>query len=115
MEKKILFPQVGGFLHGGDYNPEQWLDRPDILEEDVRLMKKADVNSATLGVFSWSVLEPAEGEFHFEWLEAIIDRLYQNGIYTVLSTPSGARPAWLDAAYPEAMRVDRTGMRAHPP
>lgn len=113
MEKKILFPQVGGFLHGGDYNPEQWLDRPDILEEDVRLMKKADVNSATLGVFSWSVLEPAEGEFHFEWLEAIIDRLYQNGIYTVLSTPSGARPAWLDAAYPEAMRVDRTGMRAH--
>ena len=113
MEKKILFPQVGGFLHGGDYNPEQWLDRPDILEEDVRLMKKAGVNSATLGVFSWSVLEPEEGEFHFEWLEAIIDRLYQNGIYTVLSTPSGARPAWLDAAYPEAMRVDRTGMRAH--
>ena len=20
------------FLHGGDYNPDQWLDRPDILE-----------------------------------------------------------------------------------
>ena len=40
MEKKILFPQIGGFVHGGDYNPEQWLDRPDILEEDVRLMKE---------------------------------------------------------------------------
>ena len=112
MEKKILFPRVGGFLHGGDYNPEQWLDRPDILEEDVRLMKKAGMNSATLGVFSWSALEPAEGEFHFAWLETVIDRLYENGIYTVLSTPSGARPAWLDEAYPEAMRVDRTGMRA---
>ncbi len=36
MEKKSLFPAVGGFLHGGDYNPEQWLDRPDILEEDIR-------------------------------------------------------------------------------
>ena len=34
MEKKILFPQIGGIMHGGDYNPEQWLDRPDILEED---------------------------------------------------------------------------------
>ena len=112
MEKNILFPQTGGFVHGGDYNPEQWLDRPDILEEDIRLMKKAGINSATLGVFSWSVLEPKEGEFHFEWLEAIIDRLYENGIYTVLATPSGARPAWLDAAYPEAMRVDRRGMRA---
>ena len=22
-------------LHGGDYNPEQWLNRPDILEKDL--------------------------------------------------------------------------------
>lgn len=108
-----MFPQISGFIHGGDYNPEQWLDRPDILEEDIRLMKKAGINSATLGVFSWSVYEPTEGEFHFEWLEKIVDNLYHNGIYTVLSTPSGARPAWLDAAYPEAMRVDRNGVRSH--
>ena len=24
MEKKILFPQIDGIMHGGDYNPEQW-------------------------------------------------------------------------------------------
>lgn len=113
MEKKMLFPQAGGLIHGGDYNPDQWLDRPDILEEDIRLMKKAGMNSATLGVFAWSAYEPREGEFHFEWLEKVIDNLYQNGIYTVLSTPSGARPAWLDEKYPEAMRVDRAGMRCH--
>lgn len=113
MEKKILFPQVSGFLHGGDYNPDQWLDRPDILEEDIRLMKKAGINSATLGVFSWAACEPTEGNFCFDWLEEIVERLYQNGIYTVLSTPSGARPAWLDVAYPEAMRVDARGLRDH--
>lgn len=113
MEKKILFPQVNGLIHGGDYNPEQWLDRPDILEEDVRLMKKAGINSASVGIFSWSVLEPEEGDFHFEWLEKIIDRLYENGIYTVLATPSGARPAWLDARYPEARRVNRMGQREY--
>ena len=48
-------------LHGGDYNPEQWLDRPDILAQDIELMKKAHVNTVTLGVFSWSTLEPQEG------------------------------------------------------
>ena len=42
MEKKILFPQIGGSMHGGDYKPEQWLDRPDILEEDIRMMIKYD-------------------------------------------------------------------------
>jgi beta-galactosidase len=111
MEKQILFPKVKGFVHGGDYNPEQWLDRPDILEEDVQMMKKAGVNCVTLGVFSWSVYEPVEGVFHFEWLKKIMDRLYENGIYTILATPSGARPAWLDEKYPEAMRVGKNGIR----
>ena len=113
MEKKSLFPVINGLLHGGDYNPDQWLDRPDILEEDIRMMKKAGINSATLGVFSWSVYEPLEGEYNFEWLVDIIDKLYKNGIYTILSTPSGARPAWLDEKYPEVMRVDNYGHRNH--
>ena len=113
MERKLLFPKIDGIMHGGDYNPEQWLDRPDILKEDIRMMKKAGMNCATLGVFSWSTFEPREGEFHFEWLHQIMDELYANGIYTILATPSGARPAWLDEKYPEAMRVDAYGVRAH--
>ena len=63
-------------LHGGDYNPEQWLDRPDILEKDITYMKEAGINTVTLGVFSWAVLEPFEGEYNFQWLEDIINRLY---------------------------------------
>lgn len=61
--KSTLLHMVGGLdtPTEGDYNPEQWLDRPDILEEDVRLMKKAGINSASVGIFSWSALEPREG------------------------------------------------------
>lgn len=110
-ETKALFPQIGGILHGGDYNPEQWLDRPDILAEDIRLMKKAGMNCATLGVFSWSKYEPKEGFFDFEWLTGIIDRLYADGIYTILATPSGAKPVWLDEKYEEVRRVDKNGVR----
>ena len=43
-------------LHGGDYNPEQWLDRPDILAQDIELMKKARVNTVTLGAVSYTHL-----------------------------------------------------------
>ena len=84
-----------GFIYGGDYNPEQWLDRPDILEKDIVLMKKARINTVTLGVFSWSVLEPEEDHYHFQWLIDTINRLYANGIQVILATPSGARPRWL--------------------
>lgn len=27
------------YLHGGDYNPEQWLDRPDILKKISNISK----------------------------------------------------------------------------
>lgn len=98
-------------LHGGDYNPEQWLDRPDILEKDIEMLKEAGCNAVSLGIFSWSTLEPEEGVFHFEWLEEIIDRLYANGISTILATPSGARPKWLAEKYPEVLRVDESRHR----
>lgn len=109
--RKCLKRLPGQLLHGGDYNPEQWLDRPDILEKDIEYMKNAGINTVTLGVFSWSVYEPREGEYHFEWLDAIMDRLYANGIYIILATPSGARPVWLDQKYPEVMRVNALGVR----
>ena len=83
----------GRLLHGADYYPEQWLDRPEILEEDIRLMKKAHINVVTLGVFAWSALEPEEGKYDFSWLDERVDRLWENGISVIMATPSGARPA----------------------
>jgi beta-galactosidase len=61
--KKLLFPQLSKLLHGGDYNPEQWLDQPEILEQDLQLMKQAGFNTVTLGVFSWSIYEEEEGHW----------------------------------------------------
>lgn len=45
-----------GFIHGGDYNPDQWLDTPEILEKDIELMKKAHINCVSVGIFSWARL-----------------------------------------------------------
>jgi len=113
MPAKPLFSKLPRLLHGCDYNPEQWLDEPDILSEDIRLMKEVGMNVATLGVFSWSALEAEEGCFDFKWLKQIIDNLYDNGIYTILATPTAARPAWLDEKYPDAMRIASNGIRNH--
>lgn len=92
-------------VHGGDYNPDQWIDSRELWDEDMRLMRLAKINSATVGIFSWSLLEPSEGVYDFSWLDEIMDKLYQNGIYAILATPSGARPAWLAERYPEVLRV----------
>lgn len=96
-------------LFGGDYNPDQW-DRAT-MEEDMRLFKKAGVNTVTLPVFSWAKLEPEEGVYHFEWLDEILELLWSNQIHVILSTPTSAQPAWLSLKYPEVLPVDIAGRK----
>lgn len=99
------------FLHGADYNPDQWLEYSSILEEDPELMQHAHCNCMSVGIFAWSTLEPSEGEYHFEELDAVIKRLSAKGIKTILATPSAARPRWLAEKYPEVRRVNKNGIR----
>lgn len=99
------------FLHGGDYNPEQWVDMPEIVDEDMRLMKEANCNEMTAGIFAWAEIEKEEGEFDFSLLDEVMDKVAQNGGKVVLATPSGARPVWLAEKYPEVLRVMENGKR----
>ncbi len=98
-------------LHGGDYNPDQWLHMPEIIEEDFRLFGLAGVNSASVAIFAWAALEPEEGRFEFGWLDRILERMASQGMKAVLATPSGAKPNWLAWKYPEVRRVNREGQR----
>ncbi len=101
------------FIHGADYNPEQWIDDKSIWNEDMRLMKLAHCNEMSVGIFSWAKLEPREGEYDFSFLDEIIEKIGENGGKVILATPSGARPHWMADKYPEVLRVGPDGMREH--
>ncbi|UHA60711.1 beta-galactosidase [Metabacillus litoralis] len=104
--EKTYTTKANFMLHGGDYNPDQWLDRPDILEDDVRLMKLSHTNTFSVGIFAWSALEPEEGVYQFEWLDQIFENIHSIEGKVILATPSGARPAWMSQKYPEVLRVN---------
>jgi beta-galactosidase len=101
------------FIHGADYNPEQWIDTKEIWDEDMRLMKLANCNEMSVGIFSWAKLEPREGEYDFSFLDEIIEKIGKNGGKVILATPSGARPRWMAERYPEVLRVGPDGVREH--
>lgn len=103
--------KCNSLLHGADYNPDQWMDTPEIWDEDMRLMKLAGCNVMSVGIFSWSSLEPEEGRFEFGWLDTILDKLAQNSVYAILATPTGAKPAWMSQKYPEILRVQENRQR----
>ena len=92
---------------GGDYNPEQW--PRTTWHEDMELMRAAGVSFVTLGVFSWSWLEPAKGEYDFAWLDEVMGLLHESGIAVDLATATATPPPWLSAAHPEILPVDRDG------
>ena len=101
-------------IHGGDYNPDQWLSTvPTIVEDDAKLMRQTGINSSSVGIFAWASLEPSEGTFTFDWLDRVTDAQASIGNRVILATPSGAMPTWLAEKYPEARRVDAKGNRAH--
>ncbi|MEV8564996.1 beta-galactosidase [Streptomyces sp. NPDC051322] len=97
----------GRLLYGGDYNPEQWPE--EIWHEDLRLMKSAGVNSVTLGVFSWSMLEPEPGAREFGRLDTLMDLMHDNGIGVVLATPTSAPPPWMGRLHPDTLPVTEEG------
>jgi beta-galactosidase len=98
---------TGGIAYGGDYNPEQWPRH--VWDEDVALMREAGVNLVSVGIFSWALLEPREGEYDFGWLDDVLDLLHANGIAVDLGTPTASPPAWFYATYPQSRVVTADG------
>lgn len=93
--------------YGADYNPEQWPE--EIWPEDVARMREAGVTMVSLGIFSWSRIQPREGEFDFEWLDRVIDLLHEGGIAVDLATATASPPPWATTAYPEMLPQDENG------
>lgn len=96
-------------FYGGDYNPEQW-DHETHLE-DLRMFQLAGIDIATINVFSWALIQPDEVTYHFEELDQLINRLYENGVYICLATSTAAHPAWMAKKYPDVLRVDADGRK----
>ncbi|MFD5258676.1 beta-galactosidase [Streptomyces bobili] len=95
--------------YGGDYNPEQWPQ--EVWDDDHRLFTRAGIDTLTVGVFTWSVTQPAEGVHDFTVLDRVMDRAGAEGRRVCLATGTAALPPWLAKKYPEVNRTDFEGRR----
>lgn len=105
----MISSKLPKIFYGGDYNPEQWDQQTH--QEDLQLFKQAGIDIATVNVFSWARNQPDEVHYRFEWLDQLIDSLYESGIYTCLATSTGAHPAWMAKKYPDVLRTDKDGRK----
>lgn len=78
------------FRFGADYYPKHWPESR--WPRDAEMMQAAGFNVVRLGEFAWSLFEPREGVFEFDWLDRAIEVLAQFGIEVVLGTPTAIVP-----------------------
>jgi beta-galactosidase len=93
--------------HGAAYYPELWDEK--VIEEDMIEMKKTGINVVRIGEFAWASMEPEEGKFDLSFFTRMINKLYENGIETVMCTPTPTPPIWFSHNHPERMYVDADG------
>ncbi len=74
-------------------------------------MRESAVNLVSLGIFSWSRLEPSQGKHDFGWLDRIMDMLHEGGIRVDLATATASPPPWLSHAHLEMLPITADGVR----
>lgn len=92
---------------GADYYPEHW--EPSRWKTDAEMMKQAGIKVIRIGEFAWSLYEPAEDNYKFEWMDKAMDYFGNAGIKIVMCTPSATPPKWMCDKYPEIFQDDIHG------
>jgi len=94
-------PPVDTILYGASYYHEYM--PYERLDKDIELMKKANLSVVRLGESTWSSWEPRDGDFQFDWMDRILDRLHRAGIKVILGTPTYSIPPWLYKKHPDIL------------
>ena len=90
-----------GAAYYNEYMPADL--QPGRLEKDVSLMKEAGISVVRMGESTWSLWEPADGQFEYAWMDRIVDAMGKAGIKVIMGTPTYSIPTWMWKAHPEIL------------
>ncbi|MGD0464932.1 MAG: beta-galactosidase [Tepidisphaeraceae bacterium] len=102
---------------GTYYYPEQW--PREQWERDFDHIARLGLQIVHMAEFAWFDLEPAPGDFRFDWLSHCVDLAKQRKLEVILCTPTAAPPIWLSQSVPQTLPmydggiVGRFGGRRH--
>lgn len=82
---KIIF----GAAYYREYMPYERLD------QDLKLMKQAGMNTIRIAESTWSTMEPADGNFDFSMVDIVLDKAEEMNMNVIIGTPTYAIPSWL--------------------
>ena len=103
-------PPMQNVLYGASYYHEYM--PYERLDQDVALMQKAGLTVVRMGESTWSLWEPADGQFEYAWMDRVVDAMGKAGIKVIMGTPTYSIPTWLYHAHPEVLARPLGGAKA---
>ncbi len=89
------------------YYPEHWEE--SLWAEDLDRMLEAGLGTVRIGEFAWSLIEPREGEYTYDFFDRFLELALEKGMRVIFCTPTATPPAWLTEKYPEVLNADMEG------
>ncbi|MGR6543787.1 beta-galactosidase [Paenibacillus tundrae] len=99
------------FYMGACYYPEHWDEA--LWADDLGRMKEMGFDLIRIGEFAWSIFEPQEGQFSFEFFDRFLEQAITLDMKVIMGTPTATPPAWLTHKYPEVLNVSMEGTTYH--
>jgi len=106
-QRERIRTQMNEILFGAAYYDEYM--PYERLAEDVRMMKKAGINTVRIAESTWSTCEPQEGVFDFTHVERVLDAMEEAGIHVIVGTPTYAVPTWMVKSHPDVLVETKKG------
>lgn len=103
--KKEKLIETGVYYYPEAWDSSQW-------DRDFKNMAKMGFEFTHFAEFAWAMMEPAEGQFDFKWLDKAVGLAAKNGLKVIMCTPTPTPPVWLTKKYPEVLVVKENGQRA---
>ena len=91
------------------YYPEHWPESQ--WADDARQMRALGISHVRIGEFAWANIEPADGQYAWDWLDRAVDSLANAGLTIIMGTPTACPPRWLVDKIDDLLPVDAQGHR----
>ena len=97
----------GGKARAPMLEPDARMKR-DIWRADLRQIRGLGFNAIKCWV-DWSTVEPAEGQFHFDTLDVLLDLAREVGLKVYIQVYADSAPDWVGRKFPDSHFIDISG------
>ena len=92
------------------YYPEHW--PKELWASDLDRMKEVGISTVRVAEFAWSLFEPDEGSFCFDFFDEFLALCAKKNMRVIMGTPTATPPVWLTERYPEVLNANKAGVLA---